>query len=58
MSDAWLKLLDQGNYSEAWDQTAARFKKLSDKDAWVKQLDAFRKSLGPVDSRTLERPVY
>jgi hypothetical protein len=56
--DAWLKLLDQGNYGEAWDRTGAQFKKIAAKDAWVKQITPYRGALGAVKSRTLESAVY
>src|ERR1022692_1823194 len=57
-SDAWLKLTDQGNYSGAWDQAGAKFKKLFAKDAWVKQITPYRSALGPVRSRTLKSAEY
>jgi hypothetical protein len=58
MSDAWVKLIDQGDYSDAWDQTGAQFKKMVGKDAWAKQIDPFRKSLGPLNTRTVESATY
>lgn len=58
MTDAWVKLIDQGNYGDAWDQTGAQFKKLVGRDAWPKQIDPFRKSLGPLNTRTLESATY
>jgi len=53
--DAWVKLIDQGNYGEAWDQTGAQFKKIVGKDGWVKQVAAYRTALGPLNSRTLAK---
>jgi len=58
MTDAWVKLIDQGNYSDAYDQTGDQFKKMVGKDAWVKQITPYRGALGPVNSRTLEKATY
>jgi len=58
MTDAWVKLIDQGDYGDAWDQTGAQFKKLVGRDAWPKQVDPFRKALGPLNTRTLESATY
>ncbi len=58
MSDAWVKLIDQGNYAEAWDQTGAQFKKIVGKDGWAKQVQALRTDLGPLNTRTLESTNY
>jgi hypothetical protein len=56
--DAWVKLIDQGSYGEAYDQTGLQFKKIIDKDAWLKQVAAYRAALGPLDVRTLENASY
>src|SRR5579863_9900059 len=49
---AWLKLLDNRQYGEGWDQTGKQFKDTSPKEAWCKQVGAIRTALGPVVSRT------
>ena len=58
MSDAWVKLIDQGNYDAAYDQTGDQFKKMVGKDAWVKQITPYRGALGPLISRKLESAAY
>lgn len=56
--DAWVKLIDQGNYDEAWDQTGPQFKKIVSKDNWVKWVAAYCRALGPVSTRILEKASY
>ncbi len=56
--DAWVKLIDQGDYGQAYDQSGAQFKKLTGKDAWVKQITPYRGALGAVASRTVESAEF
>ena len=56
--EAWLKLLDQGKYAEAWDQTGKWFKDMAPKEAWCKQTAAIRTSFGPLVSRTFKQSSY
>jgi hypothetical protein len=56
--DSWLKLIDQANYSGAYDQTGSQFKKTIGKDDWVKQIAPYRGALGTVTSRSVESAEY
>ena len=56
--DAWVKLIDTGDYSAAYDQSGAQFKPMTDKDAWIKQITPYRAALGPMVSRTVESAEY
>ena len=56
--DVWVKVIDQGDYGAAYDQTGAQFKKMVGKDAWVKQITPYRGALGAVNSRKLESADY
>jgi hypothetical protein len=56
--DAWMKLIDQGDYGQAYDQTGAQFKKLIGKDAWVKQIGPHRGVMGQLNSRKVESAEY
>jgi hypothetical protein len=56
--DTWVKLIDQGDYGKAYDETGAQFKKMTGKDAWVKQITPYRGALGQVASRTVESAEY
>ena len=53
-SQAWLALVDGGNYSESWEQAAQYFKAAVLKAQWQQSMTAFRKPLGTVVSRKLK----
>jgi hypothetical protein len=50
-SDAWLSMVDEGKYSESWQNTSSYFKKVIDQNQWVKTLKAVRDPLGKLSSR-------
>lgn len=54
----WFKLVDEGKYSESWDQAAQLFKSAVPKDQWQESLNAVRKPLGKVLSRKLKSKQY
>jgi hypothetical protein len=53
-SEAWLALLDEGKYADAWDTAGLSLKKKQSKDDFEKSLRAARKPLGKVQSRKLD----
>jgi hypothetical protein len=57
-SDAWLKLLDQGNYGDSWDKEAKLARFNSSKGDWCKQTAALRTAFGPVVSRSMMQADY
>lgn len=57
-AEAWLALVDAGNYAQSWNDAAAYFKKAVDQPGWEKQVDAVRAPLGKLTSRTLKSANY
>lgn len=52
-SQAWLALVDKGEYQESWQQAAQFFKNAVDQNQWENSMIAYRKPLGNVLSRKL-----
>jgi hypothetical protein len=48
---AWLTVMDDARYGEAWDGASSIFRGAVGKDLWVKQAAAVRGPLGRVSSR-------
>ena len=57
-AEAWLKLVDQGKFGDAWDAAADYLKKAVSKEDFAKSLTAARKPLGSVKSRDLKSKQY
>ncbi len=57
-ADAWLALVDRGEYARSWETAADYLKDTVDRKEFVKLLGAIRKPLGAVKSRQLESRVY
>lgn len=55
---AWLNLVDQGRYSDSWQQAASLFQATVNKEQWATSLQAIRQSLGKVISRKLNKKHY
>jgi hypothetical protein len=53
-SDAWLKLVDAGDYQASWDQLASVVKPLVTEEKWAQQAGAVRQTVGPLVSRTFQ----
>lgn len=58
VSDAWLKLVDAGEYDKSWDEAAVYFKKAVTKEQLQKSLEAVRKPLGKCINRTVKSANY
>jgi hypothetical protein len=54
----WLTLIDEGKYSESWNEAAGFFKMAVSKKDWLKSMEAFRKPLGALISRKLKSKKY
>jgi len=50
----WLKLVDDGKYSESWDTAAALFKDKVTKEQWKAAMDQVRAPLGKAGERKLK----
>ena len=57
-SKAWLKLVDEGKYSESWDEAAQYFKNAVPREQWKTSLESVRSPLGKVQSRNLKSKNY
>ena len=58
VANAWLALVDQGQYSKSWENAAAYFKAAVGKDQWQTTLPAARTPFGQVLSRKLRSTQY
>ena len=57
-SNAWLKLIDNGQYSKSWETAAGLFKNAVTKEQWNQSLNAVRKPLGKVIRRNVKSKQY
>jgi hypothetical protein len=57
-AEAWLALVDGGEYDKSWNEAAAYFRGAVKKDDWVASLGAVRSPLGKTVSRTLKGATY
>jgi len=57
-ADAWLKLVDASQYEKSWQEAAEFFRNAVSQADWQKSMEAFRKPLGVMVSRTLKATHY
>lgn len=57
-SDAWLRLIDAGDYAASWTEAADYFKAAIPQAAWATQATAARAPLGPCTSRKVKHTSY
>ena len=57
-SGPWLSLVDEGNYTESWNQAAGLFKNAVTKEQWLNSMRTFRVPLGKVVARKLKSKQY
>jgi hypothetical protein len=58
IASAWLQLVDAEQYEKSWDDAADYFKEALSKEDWRKSLEAGRKPLGKLLSRTVTSTKY
>ena len=58
VAEAWLELVDQGDYEKSWEEAAAYFRAAVQRDQWSQTLTGFRQPLGEVESRELSEAHY
>jgi serine/threonine protein kinase len=51
VAEAWLALMDNGDYARSWESAAPYFKRAVAKDEWISRLQKVRHPLGKVLSR-------
>lgn len=52
-TEAWLKLIDAGQYGAAWDEASSSFRKAVSRSVWETKAAAAREPLGKVLSRKI-----
>ena len=57
-AEAWLKLVDDGQYAGSWEQAAEYFRAIMKQQAWEDSIRPLRESLGKVITRTLKTQQY
>lgn len=57
-ADAWLKLVDDGDYKQSWEQASSLLKNAITDDQWEQRVTAVREPIGKVVSRKLEAAHY
>ena len=56
-ANAWLQLVDSGNYGASWDAGALTFQFTISRSEWIKAMQKLRQPLGQVTSRQLEKQL-
>ena len=57
-AQAWLQLVDEGNYTESWNEASEYFKNAITKEQWEQTIQAGREPLGKTISRKLKSKQY
>ena len=57
-AEAWLKVVDAGNYGQSWEDASSSFKAAISKKDWEQRLKGVRDPLGAVNSRKLKGAKY
>jgi hypothetical protein len=57
-AEAWLKLLDRGQYAKSWDEAASPFRDAMARDAWSGTVQKVRAPFGKLKSRKLRGAQY
>jgi Protein of unknown function (DUF4019) len=57
-SEAWLKFVDSGDYSQSWIQASSSFKAAVTEKEWEQKVTAARQPLGALISRKLRSAQY
>ena len=57
-AEAWLSLVDEGKYSDSWNEAAGYFKGAIKEERWQETLQTVRKPLGKVISRQVKSKSY
>jgi hypothetical protein len=57
-AEKWLGMIDEGKYAESWKGSAELFRNAVTQEQWVQSLQAVRKPLGKLLSRTVKSKTY
>ena len=53
LSERWINIVDEGQYSESWDLFASLFQERVSRPDWIDELTELRASVGGLKSRTI-----
>ena len=57
-AEKWLRMIDEGKYAESWKDAAELFRNAVSQEQWEQSLQAVRKPLGKLLSRTIKSKTY
>ncbi len=57
-AQAWLKLVDGGQYAASWSEAAGFFKERVKEEEWIKMVELARKPFGALEERKLLKASY
>jgi hypothetical protein len=57
-AEKWLRMIDEGKYAESWKDAAELFRNAVTQKQWEQSLQAVRKPLGKLLSRTIKSKTY
>jgi hypothetical protein len=57
-AEKWLRIVDEGKYSESWKESSEYFKQAVRQDQWEQAVKAARQPLGKLISRKVKSATY
>jgi Protein of unknown function (DUF4019) len=57
-AEKWLRIVDEGRYSESWEESSEYFKQAVQQDQWEQAVQAVREPLGKLISRKVKSASY
>lgn len=57
-AEKWLRMIDEEKYAESWKDAAELFRNAVSQEQWKQSLQAVRKPLGKLLSRTIKSKTY
>ncbi len=57
-AEKWLSLVDEGKYTESWEEASGYLKKAVSAEQWIEAAETFRKPLGKLISRKVKTTTY
>ena len=57
-AEKWLRMVDEGKYSDSWQEAAEYLRNAINQEQWNRSLQAVRKPLGEVVSRQMKTATY
>jgi predicted SnoaL-like aldol condensation-catalyzing enzyme len=57
-AENWLRIVDEGKYSESWEEASEYFKQAIKQDQWEQAVQSVREPLGKLISRKVKSATY